>query len=371
MDKAFALKQFPYVRRIPGSFTIFFAIALVSCGGGGGGSGGNSGNQPPVATAACSFTPQDTPLNDRLLASDPNNDSLTFAIAQQGTLGRAETDVAGNYRYTPNTGARGQDSFVFRVTDTAGNQATANVKMIVGYTRIMPLGDSITTGVTVGAGCSGTSSDTNCPPDGQRISYRKKLYDDLTTAGYRIQLVGSLANGSDAGLTAPNDRHEGHGGFQDSDIRDGVIGWLNAASPDVVLLHAGTNGINNVGGTSGADLAHASNSVLERIFTQWVPANHPVTVLVAKLVGSPDTTTNDNIIAFNTDVEARINQNWSTQVGAGRLVLVDIYSALANRTTASGGDFADALHPNATGYQKMADAWRARLLATGAIPSCP
>lgn len=368
MDISPAPKQFPYVPRTIGPITIFLAVLLAGCGGGGGG-GGASGNQPPVAAAACTFTPQDTPLTDRLIASDPNSDALTFTIAQQGTLGQAVTDVAGNYRYTPNAGARGQDSFVFRVTDTAGNQATASVKMIVGYTRIMPLGDSITQGVTLGSGCNGTSSDTNCPPDGQRIGYRKKLYDDLTGAGYRVQLVGSLSNGSDAGLAAPNDQHEGHGGFLDSDIRNSVTGWLNTASPDVILLHVGTNGINNVGGTSGADVADASNSILERIFTQWVPANHPVTVLVAKIIGSPDSTTNANIITFNTDVENRINQNWSTQVGAGRLMLVDMYSALANRTT--GGDFADPLHPNATGYQKMADAWRTRLVTAGAIPSCP
>lgn len=361
MDLSPALKQFPYIRGAIGPITIFLAVTLVGCGGGGG--GGSSGGQAPIATAACTFTPQDTPLTDRLIASDPNNDPLTFAIAQQGTLGQAVTDVAGNYRYTPNAGARGQDSFVFRVTDTAGNQATASIKMIVGHTRIMPLGDSITQGVTVGAGC-GTGSptpsgDTNCPPEAQRIGYRKKLYDDLTAAGFHIQLVGSLSHG-----TPPSDRHEGHGAFSTAMVRDGVTTWLNDASPHVVLLHAGTNDANGGSSDAGAT-ANATNSILQNIYS-WNPQT---TVLLAKIAGSPTSSTNGTIVAFNADVDNKINQNWVTQIGAGRLVLVDMYTALANRTV--GGDFADALHPNETGYQKMADAWRSRLLATGLLPSCP
>lgn len=376
MDISPALKQFPYVPRTAGPITIFLAVALVGCGGGGG-SGGPSGNQPPVATAACTFTPQDTPLTDRLIASDPNNDALTFTIAQQGTLGRAETDVAGNYRYTPNTGARGQDSFVFRVTDTAGNQATASVKMIVGYTRIMPLGDSITQGVTVGAGCgSGSptpSLDTNCPPEAQRIGYRKMLYDDLISAGYKIQMVGNLKNGSGAGLASPNDRHEGHGAYSTAQINSEVSGWLTSAEPHVILLHAGTNDANNAANSdtaspNGGFVADATNSILARIY-QYRPQ---AIVFVAKIAGSPNSAVDTHIASFNADVEARINDNWRDQLQAQQLFMVDMYTALGNRTTtAAGGDFADNLHPNDTGYQKMANAWLTRLTAGNLLPRCP
>lgn len=286
-------------------------------------------------------------------------------------MGRAETDVAGNYRYTPNTGARGRDTFVFRATDSAGNQATATVSMIVGPTRIMPLGDSITAGVTVGRGCSGESSDTNCPIDGQRVGYRKKLYDDLVSAGYYVQLVGSERHGSDAGLAPPNDQHEGHGGFTDAAIRDGVLSWLNATPPDVVLLHIGTNGIDDTNGTSAVDTAGPRDSILDRIYNRWVPANRPVTVLLAKIVGSTTPQTDNNIIAFNTDLTNNVNMHWSNQVSAGRLLLVDMYAALTNRTTAAGGDYADALHPNPNGYAKMADAWRTALIASGVLQRCP
>lgn len=364
------LERFSHARTTNFAPLLFCLAALLAGCGGSDTGGGGGGNQPPVATAACSFTPLNTVFTDRLDASDPNNDALTYTIVQQGTLGHAETDVAGNYRYTPNFGARGKDSFVFRVTDSAGNQATGTVDLIVGHTRIMPLGDSITQGVTIGAGCSGTSgdpNDPNCPPVGERVGYRKFLYDQLTATGYHVQLVGSLANGSDSGLVSPNDQHEGHGAFSTAQIRDGLASWLSAATPDIVLLHAGTNDANNANGGNpdGAALADTSNSILQRIYA----ANPQTTVLVAKIVGSPNLTINASIGAFNADVEARINAAWATQVAAGRLILVDMYNALADRQV--GGDFADNLHPNNTGYQKMGSAWLTRLTAGNLLPRCP
>lgn len=365
------LERFSHARTTNFAPLLFCLAALLTgCGGGTGGGGGGGGNQPPVATAACSFTPVATAFADRLDASDPDNDALTYTIVQQGALGLAETDVAGNYRYTPNPGARGQDSFVFRVTDSAGNQATGTVNMIVGYTRIMPLGDSITQGVTIGDECNGTSGDPddpNCPPVGKRVAYRKRLYDDLTGAGYHVQLVGSLANGSDAGLVAPNDQHEGHGTYSTVRIRDELGPWLNAAAPDIVLLHAGTNDANNANGGSpdGAALADTKSSILQQIYD----ANPQTTVLVAKIIGSPDPTINNAVGAFNANVETRINAAWAAQVAAGRLILVDMYNALIARQV--GGDFADNLHPNDTGYQKMANAWLARLTAGNLLPRCP
>lgn len=305
-----------------------------------------------------------TVLTDRLNARDPDNDALSYAIVQQGVLGHAETDVAGNYRYTPNSGARGRDNFVFRVTDSAGNQATGTVDMIVGHTRIMPLGDSITQGVTVGAGCGTASTDTNCPPDDERVGYRKKLYDDLTSAGYYVQLVGSLANGSGAGLITPNDRHEGHGAYSTAMIRDGAGSWLNAATPDIVLLHVGTNDANG-GSSDGTAVADPNDSILQRIYN----ANPEATVVLAKIIGSPNPTLNNTIASFNADVEARINAAWADQGAAGRLILVDMYNTLTNRTV--DGDFADNLHPNNAGYQKMANAWWTHLTARNILPRCP
>ena len=58
---------------------------------------------------------------------------------------------------------------------------------------IMPLGDSITRGEDL-------------------VGYRRELYVDLKNAGYDVDFVGSLQDGSSTGYTFDYD-HEGHGGW--------------------------------------------------------------------------------------------------------------------------------------------------------------
>ena len=103
--------------------------------------------------------------------------------------------------------------------------------------KIMPLGDSITEGYE--PGLSGLNM----------VSYRKALHDRLVEAGYDIDFVGSLTNGS---AVFADSQHEGHGGWTADEIVNGrptlptagkLSDWLIAESPDVILLHIGTNDI--------------------------------------------------------------------------------------------------------------------------------
>ena len=110
-------------------------------------------------------------------------------------------------------------------------------------TRIMPLGDSITTGSS-----SGVADRVFY------ISYRKALYDKLKAAGYVVDdeiFVGSLISGQSEADFDPD--HEGHGGWRADQIVNGNIlvpsqgkldEWLNAEEPNIILLHIGTNDIN-------------------------------------------------------------------------------------------------------------------------------
>ena len=88
---------------------------------------------------------------------------------------------------------------------------------------IMPLGDSITRGEDL-------------------VGYRRELYVDLKNAGYNVDFVGSLQDGSSTGYTFDYD-HEGHGGWSDAMIAGSVFSFLTANPADIVLLHIGTNGI--------------------------------------------------------------------------------------------------------------------------------
>src|ERR1044072_7331551 len=91
-----------------------------------------------------------------------------------------------------------------------------------GGVRVMPLGDSITEGTQV--------------PGGYRIG----LWQRLTGAGYRVDLVGTQFNGPPA---LGDHDHQGHPGWRIDQIDANITGWLRSTTPRTVLLHIGTNDI--------------------------------------------------------------------------------------------------------------------------------
>ena len=185
--------------------------------------------------------------------------------------------------------------------------------------RVMPLGDSITDGFNV--------------PGGYRIDLWQKVVAD----GYTIDFVGSQANGP----ASLGDRdHEGHSGWRIDQIDANIVGWLNTYRPKTILLHIGTNDI-----TQNRDLPNAPNrlaALIDRITTTAPEAK----LFVATIIPIPFA--DAQVRSFN----AAIPQIVRTRAAAGRQVyLVDMYSAL------TAADLADGVHPNATGYSKMAATW--------------
>ncbi len=93
--------------------------------------------------------------------------------------------------------------------------------------RIMPLGDSITEGYSFPNYASG---------------YRSHLYNLLTNAGFNVDYVGTQRDTSPAvpDPNLPDHDHEGHGGYEISQIDAGINTWLNSIDyPDVILLLIG------------------------------------------------------------------------------------------------------------------------------------
>jgi len=351
-------------------------------------------NQPPVANYACTNTPAGTPIgNGTLTASDPENKTLTYSLETQAAKGDVQVFSDGRFTYVPNTNlpaadglARGMDQFTFRVTDSlgtgasgAGTSATGVVTVFIdGSLRFMPLGDSITAGYEGGTFAS----------EVYWVGYRRKLYNDLTALyqpQFGINFVGTVTNlGASANPPLADRDNEGHDGWRDNEILNGsptsnptcptcnITDWLNSTQPDIVLLHIGTNGINDTGGTSSTDVA----AILDKI-KAWESANSsPVTVFLARIIGSPDAPTNTNVTTFNNNVasmaQARIN-------GGDKIVIVNQqtgaglnYSGLgAADGSSSGPDMGDNLHPNMDGYEKMADRWKTDLVGSAALPTCP
>jgi lysophospholipase L1-like esterase len=199
----------------------------------------------------------------------------------------------------------------------------------VGATRIMPLGDSITRGWYGSAYSWG---------------YRKPLYDSLTTNGYEFDFVGSKTDG-----IFPDPNHEGHDGWRTDQILSQVNGWLVAYQPDVVMLHIGTNDI-----TQGYHDANQVNNILNVIDTYEVNNNRHITVVLALMINrridSPSTKRLQTT-QFNADV----NIIASNRIANGDdIIIVDMESALDYNI---GADMNDEVHPNDTGYAKMAAVW--------------
>jgi lysophospholipase L1-like esterase len=213
--------------------------------------------------------------------------------------------------------------------------------------RVMPLGDSITDGFVVAGG------------------YRTQLWTrTVQTDGDAIDYVGSLTSGP-ANLGDQN--HEGHTGWcidglpcgKANDMLAFIDGWLTKAQPNIILLHAGTNDIND--GFTGAQTAAHMDALLGKIFTD----EPTVDVIVAKII--PMAVTGTKLQAW-TDFDAAIPGLVSKYAALGdNLHMVDMSTLLMVRTTdyyqSSPTAGFDSLHPSLTGYQKIADAWYPALTA--------
>lgn len=308
--------------------------------------------------SGCWTTPQAQALTATL--ADPQASPQTsYAILTAPQKGSAVLvdPTTGEFRYVPNAaGPRGRDSFDYRIDDPQNGVTTRTATIIIDQ-AIMPLGDSVSAGIVDGP--------AGLPAVDQRVGYRKPLYDRLGGAGYRIDLVGSLAAG--AGLSGFDPDHEGHWGWSADELAfgrplggaGGIFAWLSAHPADVVLLHVGTD----VPTTSTIGIA----SILDEI-DRWErsAAGNPVTVIVARIIdrfpSSPD------VQAFNANLTQLVQARRADPVNPDALVLVDQSVALSYPA-----DLADGLHPTAAGYTKMADVWFSALVDPKAdlLQRCP
>ena len=204
--------------------------------------------------------------------------------------------------------------------------------------RIMPLGDSITSGFAPGL-----------EPDLQ-VGYRQKLYQDLTDAGFDADFVGTQTFGS----SVPDFDYHNEGyqeeyteesqGRTAEDLKNEVYGLLNANPPDIVLLHIGTYDTL----TQNAD-SSAVESVLEEI-DRFDPE---ITVVLAMIINAKPE--NPRITQFNSAVLTMAKRRIANR---DKLILVNQENAL----TYSLDMAEDGIHPAISGYRNMADVWFAGLV---------
>ncbi|MCA9921925.1 MAG: hypothetical protein KC421_06130 [Anaerolineales bacterium] len=212
---------------------------------------------------------------------------------------------------------------------------------------ILPLGDSITEGDTT------------------YNSYRRALWFMLQDAGYNVDFIGSEVNNS--GGPAPDQDfdldHEGHAGWRADQIVDnGLATWLESYTPDIVLLHIGSNDLTRVN-RNNVVVQGTLNDTAEIIAV--LRADNPnVTVLLAQLIPSCTNILSDNIVTYNQELPAFAAQQSEPN---SPVILVDQFTGFDAQT-----DTHDCVHPNVPGEQKMAQKWfdtLASLLGSGSTPA--
>jgi len=209
--------------------------------------------------------------------------------------------------------------------------------------RVMALGDSIT------AGC--------CNP---RVGYYQFLADDLTTADYQFNLVGSVYVGG---------YHiEAHPGAWPYDLLNGILDpntglrsggideWMAQSQPDIVLLHAGTNGVGS-NGSLNYDPQNAQwgkhvddmRQILDVIFN----VNPAAFVILAKIINTrtykPETSEYNRQLALMASV-----------YGNTHLHVIDMEGILSGDPLVN---YIDGVHPSPAGLEIMADKWYPALIA--------
>ena len=213
---------------------------------------------------------------------------------------------------------------------------------------ISPLGDSIT------------------HADSSHQSYRYPLWIKLVDAGIVFDFVGSQSTNSGgdpiwpdhAGQTFDPD-HEGHAGWRADEIRDGLPTWLVGYTPDIVLLHIGTNDAFQNQSTS------TTVDEIKQIIDALRVDNPNVVVLLAKLIPSTDTSINQGIDALNAEVDGIAVQ---MDTAESPVVVVD-----QNTGFSAAVDTYDGVHPNVVGEEKMAQKWYDAIVQAldGTPPTAP
>ncbi|MFI4860268.1 MAG: PKD domain-containing protein, partial [Phycisphaerales bacterium JB063] len=197
-----------------------------------------------------------------------------------------------------------------------------------GDISILPLGDSIT-----------ASSGSN-------LSYRYYLWERLLDAGVDFDYIGTESTNRGSTPNWPShlgqqfDRnHEGHSGFRVDQINDALPGYLSNYTPDIALVHLGTNDF-----LQSQSAASTINEM--RTTISLLRADNPdVTIFISQIIPL-DRAQGGLVDEFNAMLPALVSELSTLQ---SRIYVVDQNTGFDVDT-----DTYDGIHPDQSGEQLMA-----------------
>ncbi|MBN2090081.1 T9SS type A sorting domain-containing protein [candidate division KSB1 bacterium] len=201
--------------------------------------------------------------------------------------------------------------------------------------KIMPLGDSITEGYWGSTPIGG---------------YRDDLANMLQDEGVSFDFVGTLSDYVNA-----YPRHEGHAGKETSFLVQNVKNYLQATQPDVILLHIGTNDINE--GNSAASVKNQTDLLMTNIY------NHDpqITILVASIIPRKDDT-GENKNVEHTNLAPMLEQLVQQKNVLGFSAIYVPVNELFRLNTDWQKMLSDKMHPTNSGYEVIANGFYKKLM---------
>lgn len=156
-------------------------------------------NGPPTAQAQSAETIRLKPVPLTLSATDPENDTLTFAIAtgpQHGTL----SGTAPTLTYVANTGYVGTDSFTFTAADAYSTSSAATVTIVINDPPPVQLGpDSLTISAAGSALVDVLANDA--PGTGATLDAATLAISSPPTKGVAVVEAGKIRYTANAGAS--------------------------------------------------------------------------------------------------------------------------------------------------------------------------
>ncbi|PLS20364.1 hypothetical protein C0U40_17155 [Amylibacter cionae] len=215
----------------------------------------NAVNDAPVAQAAMASGDEDTVISGTVAATDVDGDTLTFALATDGTNGSVVMAADGSYAYTPDADFNGTDSFTYTVSDGNGGTDTQTVNIRVDAVNDAPVAQAGTASGDEDTVISGMllASDV----DGDTLRYAVETQATHGTVAIRpdgsyAYTPGADFNGTDSFTYTVSD---GNGGTDTQTVNitvnavnDAPVAQAGMASGDEDTVISGTVAASDVDG---------------------------------------------------------------------------------------------------------------------------
>nr|WP_324259575.1 retention module-containing protein [Cellvibrio fontiphilus] len=181
-------------------------------------------NDVPVSSDQNLTTPEDTPINGQVVASDVDGDSLGYLVSSPAASGTVTLDPAtGAFTYTPNANFNGSDFFIVTISDGNGGTTTSRINIGVTPVNDAPVANNLNLTTPENTPVNGQISASDV--DGDSLSYVTQTSPSNgtvsinATTGAFVYTPGAGYTGSDSFVIRISD---GNGGTTTSVVTIGV-----------------------------------------------------------------------------------------------------------------------------------------------------